>query len=96
MNKDIKKHLIITFINILIVIISIVVINDYPVGDWVSGPLTLIFMLYPILVIEIIASIFLFCEIKPNLFIGIQILFSVLSIIIVLHYLSVHKNLIYY
>lgn len=84
------KKIIISILCLLITLISLIAINRYPVGDWVSSPLITWFIFIPIIFIELVSIILVCQNIKPNLFFGVIMSLSVISILILIQYIRTH------
>ena len=85
-----KSKIIISLLCVLVSAISLIVVYKYPVGDWVSSPFIIKFILIPFLLIEIVSIVLLMQEIKPKLFLILQIIFAILSLLVMLNYIRVH------
>lgn len=85
-----KKNIIWTIFCLLSSTLSLVVILNYPVGDWVSSSLISEFILIPIIIIQLIISLFLYQYFKSKLLLGFNIAFSIVSILIMIYYIKVH------
>ncbi len=44
----------------VLTVIPIVVVNYYPAGDWVSGPLLILYLLVPLLIMQFVLMLFCF------------------------------------
>jgi len=42
----------------VLTVIPIVVVNYYPAGDWVSGPLLILYLLVPLLIVQFVLMLF--------------------------------------
>ncbi len=85
-----KRKIIISILCIILPLVSLIVVYKYPVGDWVSSPLIIKYILLPILIIEIILFLLLQQIDKPKLFLTLQITFAALALLITMNYIRVH------
>ena len=78
------------FTFLLICIVAMIVINYYPVGDWVSAPLITWFIMLPTIIIEIILLFILFNTKRTKLTLSIQGFLAAICLFVMAYYVAVH------
>ncbi len=71
-------------------IIPILVVKFYPVVDWVSEPLIVCFIMFPIILIEVVLFLVILKGKAVNLMLWGQLVLTIILFLIMVHYLKVH------
>jgi len=70
-------------------VIEIILINYLPVGDWVSGPLIIIIILIPMIVINIVLYYLYSKKLKNEVFVA-SIILNVFPLFLTIYYILIH------
>lgn len=75
----------------IVTVIPIVVVNYYPVGDWMGGPLMILFILIPLSVVQLIVTILNFRK-KENVksIAALQTAIMLLCNGLMVYYIGIH------
>ncbi len=81
------KKIKLEIIFLIISFISLIVINYYPTGDWMSAPLLILFIIFPLMIIQILLMVVLLILKHNKLILGIQGIISIFCLILMLYYI---------